>query len=316
MPSPQAVDPSPHLADLALSFRRHLRAAGKAERTMTLYGQSIRFFSDWLTAQGRPTTLDQLTRHTLSAWLADLAERVDIETVRTRLRGMRRFCRWLESEGEVDEAPTARVEMPAPSEKPVRVLTDDELGALLKVCQVPKGKARAWDRRIFDGRRDEVLIRMLADCGLRVAELSTLDLAELDQEREIAYVVGKGSRPRAVPYSATTGQALDRYLRIRGVHPHAARTPRLILSERGAMSTDGIRWRLEVLGQAAGVEGLHPHALRHTAAHRWLAAGGQERDLMHIMGWRSDSMLQVYARSTAVERAHAAHRRLGLGDKL
>lgn len=55
------------------------------------------------------------------------------------------------------------------------------------------------------------------------------------------------------------------------------------------MSADGVRWRLEVLGEAAGVEDLHPHALRHTAAHRWLAAGGQERDLMHIMGWCSDA---------------------------
>jgi integrase len=79
------------------------------------------------------------------------------------------------------------------------------------------------------------------------------------------------------------------------------------------MSADGVRWRLEVLGQVAGVEDLHPHALRHTFAHRWLANGGQECDLMHLDGWRSDSMLQVYARTTAFERAHDAHRRMGLG---
>lgn len=307
---------SPNIADLAVSFRRHLRAAGKADRTQVLYGQSIRFFCDWLTAQGRPTTLDQLNRHAISAWLADLAERVDIETVRTRLRGMRRFCRWLETEGEVDKAPTTGVEMPAPSEKPVRVLTDVELGALIKACQVPKGRAGTFDRRIFEGRRDEVLLRLLADCGLRVSELAMLTLDDLDLDREVAYVVGKGSRPRAVPYGARTAQCVDRYLRIRGGHPRAAATNRLLLGQRGPISADGVRWRLEVLGQAAGVEGLHPHAFRHTAAHRWLAEGGQERDLMHIMGWRSDAMLQVYARSTAVERAHAAHRRLGLGDKL
>lgn len=307
---------SPRIEDLAASFRRHLRAAGKAEGTLRLYGQSIRFFCDWLTERGRPTTLDELTRHAIAAWLADLAERVDIETVRTRLRGMRRFCRWLEAEGEVDTAPTAGVEMPKATEKPVRVLTDDELAALLKVCQVPRGRAGQFDRRIFDGRRDEVMLRLLADCGVRVSELAALTLSDLDQDREIAYVMGKGSRPRAVPYGARTGQAIDRYVRVRGAHRRAAATDRLLLGERGPMSPDGIRWRLEVLGQAAGVDGLHPHALRHTAAHRWLAAGGQERDLMHIMGWRSDSMLQVYARSTAVERAHAAHRRLGLGERL
>jgi site-specific recombinase XerD len=112
-----------------------------------------------------------------------------------------------------------------------------------------------------------------------------------------------------------TAQAIDRYLRIRSAHPRARSTDRLVLAERGPMSADGVRWRLEQLGAAAGVEGLHPHALRHTFAHRWLAAGGQERDLMHLAGWRSDAMLAVYARSTAVQRAHDAHRRMGLGDK-
>lgn len=99
---------------------------------------------------------------------------------------MRRFCRWLVAEGEVDKAPTEGVEMPAPSEKPVRVLTDDELGRLIKACAVPKGKAGAYDRRIFDGRRDEVLVRLLADCGLRVSELVGLTLEDLDLDREVA----------------------------------------------------------------------------------------------------------------------------------
>lgn len=308
---------SPQIADLAASFRRSLRAAGKAERTQVLYGQSIRFFCDWLVAQGRPTTLDQLNRHAIAAWLAHLIDAGnETSTVATRLRGMRRFCRWLEAEGEVDKAPTAGVEMPAPSDKPVRVLTDDELKALISACAVPKGKAGVYDRAIFDGRRDETMIRLLADCGLRVSELVGLSVADLDLERETVFVIGKGSRPRAVPYGAATATCLDRYLRIRTAHPYGGRTTRLLLGERGPMSADGVRWRLQVRGEQAGIEGLHPHALRHTFAHRWLAAGGQERDLMHLAGWRSDSMLAVYARSTAVERAHAAHRKLSLGDNL
>ncbi|MEV4212932.1 tyrosine-type recombinase/integrase [Micromonospora sp. NPDC049662] len=308
---------SPEIADLAASFRRSLRAAGKAERTQILYGQSIRFFCDWLAAQGRPATLDQLNRHALSAWLAELADRVDIETVRTRLRGMRRFCRWLVVEGELEKAPTEGVEMPARTEKPVRVLTDDELARLIKTCQVPRGRAGTFDRRIFDGRRDEVLVRLLADCGLRVSELIGLEHPEhVDLQQEMVYVVGKGNRPRVVPFGARTGQAIDRYLRIRSAHPYAKRTQRLLLGERGALSADGARWRLEVLGKAADVPDLHPHAFRHTFAHRWLAEGGQERDLMQLAGWRSDAMLSVYARSTAVERARGAHRRMGLGDRL
>lgn len=308
---------SPAISDLAASFRRSLRAAGKADRTQVLYSMSIRMFCEWLTAQQRPTTLDQLNRHAIAAWLADLIDRGnEPSTVATRLRGMRRFCRWLVVEGELDRAPTEGVEMPAATDKPVRVLTDEELARVLKACAVPRGKAGAWDRRIFEGRRDETMVRLLADCGLRVSELVGLAVTDVDLDHEVAYVVGKGNRPRAVPFGARTAQCIDRYQRIRSAHPYGSRTDRLLLGQRGPMSADGVRWRLEVLGREAGVEGLHPHALRHTFAHRWLANGGQERDLMHLAGWRSDSMLQVYARTTAVERAHDAHRRMGLGDKL
>jgi site-specific recombinase XerD len=119
------------------SCRRRLRAAAKAPRTIELYSQSVRYFSRWLTEHGRPPTLDELTRHAISAWLAELAETCEPSTVGTRLRGMRRFCRWLVTEGELEKAPTDGIEIPAPPEKPVPVLTDDEIAALLKACSVP-----------------------------------------------------------------------------------------------------------------------------------------------------------------------------------
>jgi integrase len=114
-----------------------------------------------------------------------------------------------------------------------------------------------------------------------------------------------------VPFGAKTAQGIDRYLRIRAQHAQAG-SPRLLLGLRGAMTVDGVREVLEVLevlevrGRQAGVEGVHPHRFRHTFAHRWLAGGGQQRDLMMLAGWRSDEMLSRYATSTAVERAHAA----------
>jgi site-specific recombinase XerD len=117
------------LDDLLAPFGRLLRAAAKAPRTIELYGQSVEYFSRWLTDRRRPATLEELMRHAISAWLAELAETCEPSTVGTRLRGMRRFCRWLVTEGELEKAPTDGIEIPSPPDKPVPILTDDEIAA-------------------------------------------------------------------------------------------------------------------------------------------------------------------------------------------
>ncbi len=141
------------LEDLLASFRRHLRAAAKAPWTIELYGQSVEYSSRWLTDRGRPATLDELTRHAISAWLAELAETWEPSTVGTRLRGMRRFCRWLVTEGELEKAPTDGIEIPNPPDKPVliRLLEQHRFDPLRPVrvkhdgrrCGDPVGRAPA-----------------------------------------------------------------------------------------------------------------------------------------------------------------------------
>ncbi|BDZ57860.1 tyrosine-type recombinase/integrase [Barrientosiimonas endolithica] len=293
------------LQALAASFARHLRAEGKAARTIVLYGQSVRFFADWLAVNGQPATLEQLTRRNLTDWLADLQAERSPGTVKTRYRGMSRFCRWLVDEDEVEVHPMKGISPPTLRPTPVPVLTDDELAALLAAC---KGKT-------FENRRDEVLIRLLLDCGLRVSELCGIEAEQVDLDGGMVIVTGKGSKVRPVYFGARTTQALDRYLRIRSGHRWAS-SPTLLLSQRGPLTPDGVRERMKVLGARAGVDDLHPHRFRHTFAHDFLKSGGQERDLKRLAGWTSDVMLERYGASAADERARAAAKRLSRGDRV
>lgn len=293
------------LLDLGSSFRRHLRAENKSERTCTIYLQSVRFFSAWLVAAGQTADLEHLTRVNVLAWLADLADRHAPGTVRTRWKGLHRFCGWLVAEGVIDEHPMRGLEVPEVPEKPVPVLTDDQLAALIKACQ---------GKRFYD-RRDEAVVRVLLDCGVRNSELIGITVAGLDLDNQMVIVKGKGGKSRPVYFGPRTARALDRYLRARAGH-RWVHDAAFFLGERGPLTTDGVREIVRVRAEAAGIEGAFPHRFRHTWAHDFLLAGGQERDLKRLAGWSSDTMLERYGASAADHRARVATQKLSRGDRV
>jgi len=296
------------LESLRASFNRSLRVEGKADRTLVLYGQSITYFSAWLVEKGLPAELSSLTRDNVLGWLDTLRARgLTTGTIRTRWRGLRRFVNWLVAEDILAKDPLAGIVVDKPEPRPVPILTDEELTALINAC---KGKG-------FNDLRDAAVIRLLIDCGLRVSELTGIDTKDLDLDAESVEVTGKGSRVRVAYFGSRTGLALDRYLRARRGHRHAA-DPALFLGERGRFTPDGVRERLKVRADRAGLDArlVHPHRFRHTHAHDFLLAGGQERDLMRLLGWRSEAMLSRYGASAADHRAMQAARRLKRGDRV
>jgi integrase len=94
-----------------------------------------------------------------------------------------------------------------------------------------------------------------------------------------------------------------------------ASTSALWLGDRGKeLAYYGLRNTLQYRAETAGINDFHPHLMRHTAASRWLAAGGSEGGLMAVAGWSTRDMIDRYTRATSSERAAAEARGLGLGD--
>jgi integrase/recombinase XerD len=293
----------PDLAALLPSWELALRAERKSPQTVKSYGDGVRLFVAWC---GRENRAEQLSRASVSGFVADLLERGNVpSTAKARQLAVRRFSAWLTDEGEQDSDPLLGLKAPKLDTRVVEPLTDDQLRALLKACGGP-------DMR---DRRDEALVRLMAETGARAGEVAALVLTDVDLTAGIAVVRrGKGGKGRVIPFGPQTARAIDRYIRTRHTH-RLAGTPALWLGDRGKpFNYDGLHKSLKYRATLAGIQGFHPHLLRHTAAHRWLAAGGSEGGLMAVAGWARPDMLLRYTQAQAANRAADEARGLNLGD--
>jgi integrase/recombinase XerD len=291
------------LESLLPSWQLSMRAERKSAGTIKVYTDGVNKFLRWCEETETPP---ELTKPTVQAFLAALIdEGAEANTAISRDQALKRYAAWMVDEGELSENPLIGLKPPRGDQKVVNALTGDQLKRMIIACQ---GKS-------LQDRRDEAIVRLMAETGLRANETLNLQVADVNLADGIVTVYrGKGGKGRRIAFGVQTAAAIDRYLRTRREH-RLTTTGALWLGGGGkTFGYHGLSKALKNRALAAGIETFHLHMMRHTYATQWLSAGGSESSLMAGAGWSSRSMIDRYAGASAESRAIEEARRLNLGD--
>ncbi len=218
-------------------------------------------------------------------------------TISRKVAALRSFYRYLLREGKVRFNPAELVELPRCEKHIPVVLSVDEMLSLLRV-DFPDGPA---------GRRDRAMIELFYSAGIRLSELTGLNIEDLDFNQGLLKVRGKGRKERIVPMGQAAIDAINAYLKRRGEFAAKRKEPvadePLFISARGArMNRRGVARVVERVVQLSGIgRKISPHTLRHSFATHLLQHGADLRSLQMMLGHTDISTTQIY---TLVSRAH------------
>jgi len=274
-------------------FLSRLAARDSSANTVRAYHTAIAQYLSFL--DERPADWRSPGRTTVRAYLADLTDRgLSRRSISSRLAALRSFYRYARREGLVESDPWSAALTPRLPRRLPQVLGVREVEGLID-------EAATEETQHPLVLRDVAIVETAYAAGLRISELASAQLEDLDLARTELRVLGKGRKERVTLLGAHARRALEEYLR-EGRPALVARaggapdTGALFLNARGApISVRGLRYRLDRLMRAAGLpSGSSPHTLRHSFASHLLEGGADLRVVQELLGHASLGTTQVY----------------------
>jgi integrase/recombinase XerD len=316
------------LSDTVDGFLQFKQAEGRSPRTVVSYRHDLRV---WLAyVSDRP--VDDITPQDLRAFLNYLRTdyksnrfgreggNLSAKTIRNFWVTLSAFFTWYCREFS---RPSPMDNVPAPkfTQAEVEPFEQDEIRSMLKACEFKKEAETNFRRRFTMRRstalRDQAIILVLLDTGLRSSELCALNLGDFDLKTGKLVVRhgpaggAKGGKGRIVYLGNAAGRSLWRYTVTREAKSQV-NAPLFVAGNR-RMSRDSLRQLIAHLGEAANVPKCHPHRFRHTFAITYLRSGGDVFTLQRLLGHSSLEMVQHYSRIAQVD-IELAHRRASPAD--
>lgn len=281
------------MSDLPASFRveqfvDHLAfERGLAERSIEAYRRDLRRFVEFLGRRSVevPRAVEPLD---LREHVFELKDRgLAASTIRRAQSALRTYFGFLVAEGVLEQDPTERMESPKVGRRLPSVLTADEMERLLEAPDA--------SHRLF--WRDRSILELLYATGMRVSELVSLRIMDVDLDERLCTVFGKGAKERIVPVGGAAARALGRYLRdVRPALEKGRGEGTVFLTRNGRALSRMTVWRIvRDAAETAGIDRkVSPHTIRHTFATHLLEGGADLAVVQELLGHADIATTQIY----------------------
>ncbi|HTB93021.1 MAG TPA: tyrosine recombinase XerC [Candidatus Sulfotelmatobacter sp.] len=312
-----------------IEYMRSVR--NSSPHTLVNYGNDLEQFVTFLTPPGTETPkLGQITHHIIREFVAHLHDTgLEKSSIARKLAALRSFFKYCVREGRLNENPARLVATPKLPKRVPAVLSAEEMnGFLNQLAGTGTGQGiYGREKRRRDSNdaverpgvspgiqedglllpRDRAILELLYAAGLRVSELTGLNLADMDQKDKMLRVRGKGNKERIVPYGEKAAQALRAYWPVRDSLLQeseeaglGANADAVFLNYRGRRLTQRSIGRIvKKYVKLVNVNwDLHPHSLRHAFATHLLADGADLRAIQELLGHQSLSTTQKYTHAS------------------
>ncbi|MHA3048170.1 tyrosine recombinase XerC [Acinetobacter sp. ANC 4641] len=264
----------------------------QSEHTLSAYERDVRDFLNF--CQRKKLDLNNIASADLREYLAEKVERQQLATssLQRALSAIRQFMQWVEQQQKIAQNPAKDFRL---KRQPRALPGMLDIETILQILEQPAPE-KPLEQQLW--LRDKAMLELLYSSGLRLAELQSLNLQDLDFERQQVRVTGKGDKTRIVPFGQKAKQSLHRWLQMAAIWMGQTLQPSsaIFISQRGTRLTPRqIENRVKAQALRAGVSvDLHPHLLRHCFASHLLSASGDLRSIQEMLGHSNLNTTQIY----------------------
>ncbi len=309
------------LSEAITAYLLHHESSNSQPKTIEWHTHCLGSFRSYCD-QHELSALEQITTEDAQRWVLDMQKvptcrgKRSARTVSWYARSLRAFYRWCCRRGFVEIDVTAWLDLPKVERPLIRILEAEEFARLLAACaNVDESNRSTGPHHVA---RNEAVLWLLYDTGIRLAELCSLKLADFDRSRGTIIVYGKGRKERKIALGKNALQVVGRYLTHWREHfPSADSDPHVFLTEEGGITREGIKMLFRRLRHRAGFTNrrVHPHLLRHTFAVRYLMSGGDVFSLQELLGHEDMETIRNYMH-LADANVQSQKRKFSPGDQI